>query len=746
MGVKRCAWPWRASRSLVASALASRSGAGRRRGCASARIAGVAALLLASPVAAQTLPARPTPVASSEADGRSHAATSELDVIVQRLIAGVHPDAADARSQSHDRAAQGSDAVALSEPDLIDAVELSSLTAKQATVLWEYFADADNAARLTLPIVEALIVASDTPQAREAMWSELAALARSPAKGEVARRERTLLGLFEAHREELLALLGQVRESEGASDEMIALMLSSKVFGADIEESVARVTERIPAAIARYIERKRSIGHTVRWEYTAFESMVRWKDAQLASTGARRARTLDRLDAVGEDFIAVFNFLHTLDEGYREVILKGLGAAEIFNAVVAGEKELYRLGTSGYRKYLHPAVMRGIAESGSFEAFLDRVLPGRLGADATAEKGRRGIVFLRVAASFGLIESVLETVRDRDQFVDDTIAAVGDPGSFEANSAVLLDVLTGTARSAVAVGFREALLGKLYERYRREGSGRLRSVYGSMLSVYQSLSNDHRQPDIDSSFPIDEYANRIAFDRLFTVEAGGIAVHRMFMRMDETEDDVETFAAFKRSMQSLGATSRVAEHFEVFTITGNARRIEIYANKPSARGLRLGIEEIADALAGARVETMIGRGHTSIVAPLQKDARRLLGKRVGDVSAVIVGACGGDASVRELIRTFGYIALLTTRSTGRQVINDSIIKAYIAELLAMPTGARLAMDDVLRRATHRFLDMDEELRSDASLYHVNEAAVAIALLFDSHVRRHADSARHLASE
>ena len=104
--------------------------------------------------------------------------------------------------------------------------------------------------------------------------------------------------------------------------------------------------------------------------------------------------------------------------------------------------------------------------------------------------------------------------------------------------------------------------------------------------------------------------------------------------------------------------------------------------------------------------------------------------------------------MRELITTFGYIPYLTTKSTGRQLINNAIMKSYIAALMALPQDASLAMVDVLDRALERFMGagVDEAIRTDASLYQVNMTTVLTALLFDAHVRRHTEPGLHAAGD
>lgn len=628
------------------------------------------------------------------------------------------------------------------EGDIVKALQGKHLTEDQAASLWQLFADLDNAKMTTLPMVAALVMASDTPVARKSLWSELAGLAR----GDKSVRATSLLGTFEKHRSALLPQMRSIAEAEAANDDLILLMLKSRVFGEDRDESVAEVSGRIPAGVARYIERERGLGDPVPWEYVAYESMIRWKNDRLVPGGRKAPATLPQLDANGASFITIFNCLHELDEGFREVILRGLGPFELFNAVVAGEKELYRLGTSGYRAFLHPAIMNGIAAAGSFEAFVDQALPRGLdeqtSGDVSALAGHRGMVFLRVASSFGMLEEVLVSVHDRDRFLARVMSSLEDPQAFEENSTVLLDILTARTASPAATAFKSALLGKLYAQYHGKQRPAVRRAYGSILSVYQTMTNDRRDSSIDREFALDRSVFDLPYDRLFSVEAGG-AVHRMFMRMEETGDGAETFKAFRKLALSMGGTVSEKTHYDVFRFEATGKIIEIYANEPTESGVREGIQHIAAALRGKRVETVIGRGHTSIIAPLQVDAKRVLADQMRSVAAVIVGACGGDAAVRDLISTFGYVPFIATKATGRQAINNAIISSYLSALKSLQPEGRLAVADVLARAVARFQydGVPDDLRSDANLYQVAMPAVLSAQLFDTHLRRDLETAQ-----
>ncbi|MGE3915335.1 MAG: hypothetical protein AB7F78_06505, partial [Hyphomicrobiaceae bacterium] len=271
----------------------------------------------------------------------------------------------------------GAPAAPLPESAIVEAIRDSAPNDDQIIALWSFLADDENSALATLPIVEALTRATRTPRARETLWSELSEQARAPQKR--GRGEsRRLLALFEQNRHRLLPLLPKVRETEGGGDEMARLMTSSRLFGDDIWQSLKDMVSRNPGAIARMIERER--GRPVKWEFQGFEGMMRWKDAHLVSGAGQAPRNLDDLDAAGETFVTIFNALHSLDDWYRSQMLRGLGPAELFNAVVGGEQELYRLGTSGYRSFLHPIILKGIKSAGSFEAFLEKATPAWVGA------------------------------------------------------------------------------------------------------------------------------------------------------------------------------------------------------------------------------------------------------------------------------------------------------------------------------------------------------------------------------
>ncbi len=632
---------------------------------------------------------------------------------------------------------------------LIAGLSASRLSPDRVEDLWGFLADTENAALVRLDIVAAMASLSTSLKAREGLWSALAAQATEFARPtRVQERAGSLLGLFEDHRDMLLPLLSPLVETEGAGDEMVNLMLASRVFGDDVNSSINQLAERVPEALARRFGRERDLGRPVKWEWQAFDTLVAWKDKRLAAGGVNAPRSVLELDAAGDAFVVIFNNLHAFDDWYRARMLRGLGPVELFNIVVGGELELYRMGTSGYRGMLHGLVLAGIRETGSFEAFLDRAAPrGLLGADKGIAT-RRGMVFIRVASSFGLLDTVLETVGDRTRFIADAISSLGDPGAFEANSAVVLDILTNRSVSPAALEFKNALLAKLYDQYRAEPGGPLRSVYGSMLSVYQTVTGDQRDPAISVDFALDGTMLAVPFDRLFSRDGRGGHVHRMFMRMDKDIDAYGTYSGFRTLMTSLGATVRHGRHYNVFRFAGRNRTIEIYANKPGPAGIKYGMPAIAEALRGARVETVIGRGHTSIIEALQEDTRRVLGDRINDVTAVIVGTCGGDASVRDLIGTFGYVRYVTTKSTGRQTINNAIIKSYIAALLSLPRNSNLSLGDVVGKATLPFVrpGADDELKDDANFYQVSIATVLSARLFDQHVRRFTEPERRAARE
>lgn len=618
----------------------------------------------------------------------------------------------------------------LTETTIIERLSGIQLSASQAASLWSFFADVDNASLITLPVVKALIAASATPSGHDAMWSELGALAEGD------KRERaTLLSLFIRHRQTLLPLVRGLRETEGAGNGMVDVMARSRLFGDDIDASVQWMGQNNPAALARRIERERERGHPVAWEYAGFEQMVKWKERHYGPNATEAARSPEAQAADGETFVVMFNCLHSLDEWYRRQMLASLTPFDIFAIVVGGEAQLYALGTSGYRNYLHAIVMRGIAGGGSFEAFLDKASHTPFGDLTREEMARRRMVFLRIASAFGLLEPVLATVKDRARFIDAAVLSLADLQTLESNASVVLDILGSRSKEAALVKFRAELIDRLYALYNAEGDPRRRSMFGSVLSVYQNLSADVRDPEIGRIYPLDHSLLQASFDALFSPTRDGGYVHRMFMRLDEDVDASSNYAGFRALMIARGASIHSAETYEAFRIRKSNRTIEIYLNRPSAAGLKRGLEELARILDGAAIHTIVGRGHTGIITPLRNDVGRLFGVRKNQVAAVILGACGGSAATRELIDTFGYRTFISTRATGRQLINTAIIDQYVTMLLAMSPGDTLAVGELLSKAVGPFLTAgDEDLREDAKFYHVNAANVYAAMLFDRHVR------------
>ncbi|MEZ5855321.1 MAG: hypothetical protein R3D67_11495 [Hyphomicrobiaceae bacterium] len=549
---------------------------------------------------------------------------------------------------------------------------------------------------------------------------------------------RTLLALFQSHRTELLPLLPPIKESEGGGDEMARLMTSSRIFGDDIWQSLFDMVVRNPGAVARMIERERERGRPVKWEYQAFEGMLRWKEAHLVAGAPQMPQTLTALDTASETFVTIFNALHSLNEWYRKQMLKGLGPTQLFNITVGGEQELYRLGTSGYRDHLHPLILSGIKKAGSFEAFLDEATPAWLTDSDPGARSKRGMVFVRIASAFGLLDSVLETLNDPQRFISDTLAALAEPQTFSASSTLVIDMLTRQANSQLARAFTKAMIERLYALYRSEQSPARLSVYGSMLSAYQAVTGDRREPGVDREFPVDADILALPFDRLFSRDSRGHLTHRIFMRLHDDIDAAGNWSSFRNLMAKLGAQKSDDRLFTVYRLVKGRRAIEIYVNRPSESGIRNGIDAISRKLGGNIIHTVIGRGHTGIIIPLQVDTRRLLGPKINRVAALIVGSCGGDASVRDLITTFGFLPIVTTKATGRQLLNDTIIRHYLSQLMSLRPGQNLIMTSLVDKALAPYLSAraNEELREDAELYRVNVATVLAARLFDRHVRPH----------
>ncbi len=481
----------------------------------------------------------------------------------------------------------------LTEAAIIEALSGHLLSVDDAAAVWEMLAAQAHAPMVTIGLVKAALTATAVPRSREAMWGELSSLAGRLANAEhESVRAASLIGMFERHRSDLLPLLSELRETEGAGDEMVKLMLVSRVFGASLQESLTFVTAQNPAATARKMERERGLGKPVAWERAAYDLLIEWKNARLVPGAPQAPASLLALDAAGEQLISILNALHDFADADRRSMLDGLGPAEVFNVVVAGEQELYRLGTSSYREFLHPVILAGLKQSGSFEAFLERATVKRLGDEAVRVSPRRGMVFLRVASSFGLIDAVIESVRDRNRFIDDAIASLGDPASFESNSSVLMELLTAPSVSRSVASFKMQLLAQLYERYRTEQVPALKSVYGSMLSAYQTVSGDRREKAIDRAYQLDTSIFHVPFERLFVPNGRNTYTHRMFMRMDQDTDAVVSYEGFRLRMQLLGALRRDAKTYEVFTLRSFDRTIEIYVNKPTATGNKQGIADL----------------------------------------------------------------------------------------------------------------------------------------------------------
>lgn len=659
---------------------------------------------------------------------------NELDSLAGRLEHASIVLARTDGSQVTLRRGDSGQAETISEASIVELLAVSQLSQNQAGRFWRLLADSSNADLVTLPIVRALAGAASTPEAREIMWLGLIDLAKTGS----GRRSPppSLLALFENHRDALLPVIGDGRATEAAGNAMVDLMTSSRLFGDDVEAGVRWIGYRHPEALARRIQSERDRGRPVEWEEQGVSQMVLWTGRHLKPGAPDAPRSLDALDAAGARFAVMFNSLYPLDDSYRQQLLRGLGPVEAFDIVIGGETELYRMGTSSFRKFLHPLIMRGIGESRSFETFIATTALARLGDGPAEVVNRRGMVYLRVASAFGLLEQVIATVHERDTFIGKAIDSLGDAAHFENNAAVLLDLLTERTSAPAVETFRRELLDRLYGRYENETDGPRRSIYASLLSVYQSVTGDHRDPSIDRAFPLDSSTQRKPFDALFSPDPNGGHVHRMLMRFDEDVDASSNYKSFRKLMRSHRARVHSGRNFEIYSLENGRISVEIYVNRPTPAGVRDGIEELRKVLDGATVHTVIGRGHSGIIEPLIKASTRILGSRTNRVAGVIVGTCGGTSSLKGFIDTFGYTQVVSTRSTGRQILNDAIIDRYFRALLNLTPDGHIALADVLANALdpYRRPGNSSGIRDDAGFYHVNSVGVFAAMLFDRHIR------------
>ncbi|MFX7849630.1 hypothetical protein ABTK11_21215, partial [Acinetobacter baumannii] len=79
-----------------------------------------------------------------------------------------------------------------------------------------------------------------------------------------------------------------------------------------------------------------------------------------------------------------------------------------------------------------------------------------------------------------------------------------------------MDLLTVRTSAPAVLAFKGELLARLYAGYRADRGGVVRNVYGSLLSVYQTVSGDHRDGAIDREFPLDQAMFEVPFERLFS--------------------------------------------------------------------------------------------------------------------------------------------------------------------------------------------------------------------------------------
>ena len=155
--------------------------------------------------------------------------------------------------------------------------------------------------------------------------------------------------------------------------------------------------------------------------------------------------------------------------------------------------------------------------------------------------------------------------------------------------------------------------------------------------------------------------------------AKNTCIERYFFYDDD--DGEESYDAFK-NIYGRDPAWRFENKGAYVTVTGkgaSGRRIEIYANVPSAAGRQ---DEISRILADRGVEpaVVVHRGHSF---HLDKSLRYL----TASAKLVFLGSCRGMDRVETVIETAGSAQMIATRAVGTSSINDPLLKAINDQLL-----------------------------------------------------------------
>ena len=153
-----------------------------------------------------------------------------------------------------------------------------------------------------------------------------------------------------------------------------------------------------------------------------------------------------------------------------------------------------------------------------------------------------------------------------------------------------------------------------------------------------------------------------------------ICIERYFFYNDD--DGEESFQSFKLIYEHDPAW-RFENKGSYVTVTGKGskgRRIEIYANLPSADGRQ---DEISRILAARGVEpaVVVHRGHSF---HLDKSLRYL----TKSAKLVFLGSCRGMDRVEIVLETAGGAQMIATRAVGTASVNDPLLKAINDRLLS----------------------------------------------------------------
>lgn len=390
----------------------------------------------------------------------------------------------------------------------------------------------------------------------------------------------------------------------------------------------------------------------------AFENLVRLEKEN--DTVGRMAYNAD-LHYRSLNFTRKLNELHEeYDTSRRYECVNGLSAPSLYYLLVNGIDEVY---TSSFL--------------GIFNRMLSRMAPGNGDQFLESLRYDHFRTFIRMCAGYNTLSSFLNTMSPaaRNTLMSRFISGLEKGPDDDLEDAVEVADAFGSIKDADLLKFLKTRVKENYNASRAAGNKKGMAIYSILEKLVTDNPGDHETTSLRESTNLNlPPINKVSYKDL--ANDSGIVYQQIFFYGDK--DGQDAYEAFQDSFR-FNKNWIVGTFNDWIVVTSvKGKKIVIYANIPHKEpDDELAQDRLCRFLSdsGIHPTIMIHRGHSYHLAST-------LARLNPFVRIVILGSCGGYNNLASVLDRAPDAHIVSSKQTGVRAVNEPILKALDATLLA----------------------------------------------------------------